>query len=166
MGWLVDLWLSLKARAGLMSDLSVRGARAEVSGGRAVLKGAAPDERSREEAERIALRHGARQVVNALVLSDPSPEGGVAIPSDFPRLVGAAGSPPPPPLPMEDKVAAVLAGDPRVNAHLVKVRAEGGVVRLGGRQDTVDASRAASETASRVPGVTEVVNRIEILPSV
>ena len=69
-------------------------------------------------------------------------------------------------LPLEEMVRVALEDDKRVNAYLLVIRVEDGVARLTGRQDTTDASDAASEVALRVPGIIGISNDIEIEPSV
>jgi len=58
-----------------------------------------------------------------------------------------------------------MEDDPRVNAHVVFVRVEDGVAYLTGRQETTDASEAATEVAAHVSGILGVSNDIEIMPS-
>ena len=66
---------------------------------------------------------------------------------------------------MEEAVREALEADRRVNEHLVRVHVESGVAYLTGRQDTVDASEAATECAAHVPGIVGVVNDLEVTPS-
>ncbi len=68
--------------------------------------------------------------------------------------------------PLEQTVLWALRSDPRVNANLLIVRVEDGVAYLTGRQDTAEAREAAGEVAAGVTGVVQVVNQVEVLPSV
>jgi osmotically-inducible protein OsmY len=68
--------------------------------------------------------------------------------------------------PLDQMVREALEDDKRVNAYLLIISVEDGVACLTGRQDTVDASDAASEVALRIPGIVGVSNDIEIESSV
>ncbi len=68
--------------------------------------------------------------------------------------------------PSEQAVVEALKADPEVNARLIRVSALEGAVRLVGRQETVQAVRAASRAAASAPGVEVVDNELEVMPSV
>jgi len=68
--------------------------------------------------------------------------------------------------PLEQVVREAMEDDPRVNSYLLSVSVEEGIATLTGRQDTVQASDAATEVATGVPGILGVDNDIEIEASV
>lgn len=157
--------LTFKVKSALILELGLDQVNVDSSEGIVTLQGTAPGEEVRAEAEQVALRCGARQVNNELLLDTldaPAP----AIPEDFPRITTPEGAPVVASPPLEETVRAALAADPRVNAHLVILRVENGIAYLTGRQETVEARDAATEIAARVPGILGVSNELEILPSV
>ncbi len=55
-----------------------------------------------------------------------------------------------------------LKADPNLYARHINVRADNGVVTLGGYVWTPEEMSAAVPITERVPGVTKVVNRMEV----
>lgn len=66
------------------------------------------------------------------------------------------------PAELERRVANLLAAAPGLDAAEVTVTCSGETVVLGGRVATEEEILRAEEAARFVPGVTEVVNRIEL----
>jgi hyperosmotically inducible protein len=63
---------------------------------------------------------------------------------------------------MADQVLNALTSDKTLYARHIKVRADNGVVTLSGYVWTTEELAAAPEIAQSVPGVTKVVNRVEV----
>jgi osmotically-inducible protein OsmY len=169
MSLLADVGLTARIKAALIADerIGARDINVDTSDGVVTLLGRVPEEQLREVADQIALCHGARQVIDYLGIEDRTREPvRVRIPADFPRVLTAKGVAPPARPSLNESVAAAMAADPRVNENLVILRVENGIVFLTGRQETVDASVAASEVAAQVPGVVQVHNDLEVMPSV
>jgi hyperosmotically inducible periplasmic protein len=168
MSLLTDAGLTLKIKTALIADerIGAGSINVDTADGVVTLRGTVPTDPLRSLAESIALEHGARQVINELALEVPAGEGGVVIPDDFPRVTTPAGAPVVREPSLEEAVYGALAADRRVNEHLVRIGVVDGIVYLTGRQDTVPAREAAAEVAARVPGVLEVKNELEVIPSV
>jgi len=173
MSLLADGATTVKIKAALIADERVSAASINVDTRNGVvwLLGSVCNAAERDRTEAVALDRGARQLVNLLALEVAVPDADsgsprIVLPADFGRTTAAPGAPPPPALSPEDMVHAVLVADRRVNAHLVVVRVENGVVHLSGRQDTVQARAAAAESAARVPGIVSVRNDLEVRSSV
>lgn len=169
MSLLTDAASTLKIKTALIMDERLGAATVNVDtlDGVTTLRGHIPSAALRELAEGIAAQNGAREIVNELVVEDlarePPP---TIIPEGFQGVSTPAGAPPSESLDLEATVRAALAGDRRVNAHLIEVQVEDGTVFLVGRQDTVDARDAALEVAAQVPGVVAVINDLTVRPSV
>jgi hyperosmotically inducible periplasmic protein len=161
--------LTLKIKAALIMDerIGAGGINVDTNDGVVTLRGTVPNGALREVAEGTALRNGARQVVNELVLENPEGEAaGVIIPEGFPRVTTSAGAPVIEGPSLTEVVTAALAADHRVNEHLIYVTVADGVAYLTGRQDTVGARDAATEVATHVPGIVGVNNDLEVMSSV
>jgi len=169
MAVLSDIGLLAKVKADLSTEVGLETAHIDVdtADGVVILRGTVPYPGLREMAEGMALRQGAREVVNRLVVEHPdeAPTSAI-IPEEFPGVTTPPGAPPSEHAPAEEAVREALAADPRVNEHLIRVQVTEGIAYLSGRQDTVDARDAATETAAHVPGVLGVENDLEVLPSV
>ena len=63
-----------------------------------------------------------------------------------------------------DQVQTALKADPNLYARHINVRADNGVVTLSGYVWTPEEMSAAVPITERVPGVTKVVNRMEVGP--
>jgi osmotically-inducible protein OsmY len=63
---------------------------------------------------------------------------------------------------MADQVLTALTSDKTLYARHIKVRADNGVVTLSGYVWTTEELAAAPQIAQSVPGVTKVVNRVEV----
>jgi osmotically-inducible protein OsmY len=63
---------------------------------------------------------------------------------------------------MADRVQAAFAADKMLYSRHITVRADNGVVTLGGYAWTTEELEAARQDALQVSGVTKVVNRIEV----
>lgn len=61
-----------------------------------------------------------------------------------------------------DRVQSAFTADETLYARHITVRADGGVVTLGGYAWTPEEVVAAQQDAERVSGVSKVVNRIEV----
>jgi hyperosmotically inducible periplasmic protein len=61
-----------------------------------------------------------------------------------------------------ENVQSALTSDKTLYARHISVRADNGVVTLGGYVWTTEELTAAPQIAQSVPGVTKVVNRIEV----
>ena len=159
--------LSVRIKAELLTELGAKGVHVDSAKGVVTLRGSVPYADFREAAGHLAQRQGARQVINELTVV-PSASG-----RPGPYLQGFAGvttSEGAPEVPthrsLEERVQEALEADPRVHGHLVIVRIEEGMAYLTGRQETVQASEAATEIALHVPGILGVSNDIEVMPSV
>lgn len=64
-----------------------------------------------------------------------------------------------------DAIRLVFEMDPQIQADQLSVRSEGGIVTLAGVLHREDAKRMAEMDAWAVLGVTDVHNRIEVMPS-
>jgi osmotically-inducible protein OsmY len=169
MALLENMTLTAKVKTALMTDEHLAEAHidVDVEGDVVTLRGTVPYEGQRDLAEQIARHAGARHVENRLAVEHPG-EGPASaiIPPWFPPVSTPPGAPPVEHPAGEQGVREALAADPRVNERLVVVQVADGIAYLTGRQDTVDARDAATETAAHVPGITGVVNEIEVMPSV
>jgi hyperosmotically inducible protein len=164
-----DAELTFKIKAALVMDERIGAGRINVNtvDGVVTLEGDVPNDALREVAEGIAVRQGARRVVNELSAEHPDdPAGTASLTDGLPRVTAAAGAPVDDRPPLAESVKAALAADRRVNEHLVYVQAKNGAVYLTGRQETVDAVDAATEVAAHVPGVVAVDNDLEVMPSI
>jgi hyperosmotically inducible periplasmic protein len=164
-----DAELTFKIKAALVMDERIGAGRINVNtvDGVVTLQGAVPNQALRAVAEGVAVRQGARRVVNELALEDRDGQATVASLADgLPRVTTPAGAPVDDRPPLAESVRAALAADRRVNEHLIYVEAENGAVYLTGRQETVDAVDAATEVATHVPGVVAVNNDLEVMPSI
>jgi hyperosmotically inducible periplasmic protein len=164
-----DAALTFKIKAALIADERIGAGRINVdtSDGTVTLRGEVPYPAIRELAEAVAIRSGARHVVNELLVRNPSYEADSAlIPEDAPHVTTPPGAPVVDEPSAEEAVMAALAADDRVNEHLIRVCVENGIAYLSGRQDNVAARDAAIEVAAHVPGILGVSNDIEVLPSV
>jgi len=169
MSLLQNAELTLKIKTAVIMDerIGAGDINVDTNGSVVTLRGTIPNGALREVAEGIALRHGARQVVNELVLENPAgEEAGASVPEEFPRVTTSAGAPVVEGPSLLEAVEAALAADRRVNEHLLYVKVEDGVAYLTGRQDTVSARDAATEVATHVPGIVGVNNDLEVLASV
>jgi osmotically-inducible protein OsmY len=63
---------------------------------------------------------------------------------------------------LADQVQTALTSDQNLYARHINVRADEGVVTLGGHVWTPEEMTAAVQIAERVSGVTKVVNRMEV----
>jgi len=169
MALLHDAELTFKIKAALVMDERIGAGRINVdtSDGAVTLRAPVSNAALREVAEGIAVRHGARQVVNELTIEDHEDKAaGAGIAAGLPEVTTPAGAPVIEAAPLAETVKAALAADRRVNEHLISVQAENGAVYLTGRQETVDAVDAATEVATHVPGVVMVDNDLEVMPSI
>ncbi len=143
-------------------DVHVHGSIDEIT-----LTGIVPYSDFKAEAEHIARRRGADRVVNEL---EAAADGSGAHDTTWDRLP-AVTTPEGAPevetrLPLDEQVRSALAHDPRIHEHVLFVNVADGIAYLTGRQETVQASEAATQVALHVPGILGVSNDIEILPSV
>jgi osmotically-inducible protein OsmY len=169
MSLLVDAARTLKIKAAIIADerLDATSINVDHVDGVTVLRGRVPTAAVRELAEGIAVRNGARDVWNELQVEDPSHQApATIIPAHFPGVSTPAGAPPSERAACEELLRAALSADRRINEHLIQVHLENGTAYLSGRQDTVEAHDAVIEIAAHVPGVTAVVDDLEVRPFV
>ena len=167
---LADGAMTLKVKAALIADERIATGHINVDtiNGTVYLRGTVENETQRELAAAVADMNGAHLVVNELGLTHPHmPLRSAIIPENAPHVTAPAGGE----IveghghQLEQTVREALAADRRVNENLVVVKVENREVFLSGRQDTIDAVRAATETVAHVPGVVAVSNEMEVLPS-
>jgi len=159
--------LTARIKSELFAELGLTTITVEYLNRVVTLRGTAPYANFLGAAEQLARRQGAVTVVNEITIESPAtvttetylpnfhgvttPEGG-SISARKPVL--------------NEVVRAALDHDSRVNANLIIISVEDGIVYLTGRQDTVQGSSAATEIAERVPGIVGVFNDMEIMSSV
>jgi osmotically-inducible protein OsmY len=165
-GFVGNALLTAPIKADLITQLGANNVNVDSSNGVVTLRGSVPHEDFKDVAEHLAKRRGASEVIDELEVSpsaawkpDPYMQGfpGVTTPEGAPEVPTRA--------PLDQKVREALEDDPRVNANVVTVSVEDGIAYLTGRQGTTDASKAATEAAIHVPGISGVSNDMEILPS-
>ncbi len=145
---------------GQSCDVDVDSSRGIVS-----LHGTIPYADFHNAAVDIARRRGARQVFDYLVVDAALRDEPDTYLTGFPGVTTPEGAPNVGAT-LERVVLEALQDDPRVNTYLLTVRVQDCIAYLEGRQDTVQASEAATEIAAQVPGIVQVSNDIEILSSV
>jgi len=162
-----NLVLTLRVKADIHEELSTNGIQVESSSGMVTLRGTVPYDNFRDAAEQIARRAGAVRVNNELKVAETGASRtddyltklpGVTTPEGAPE-VSAFVSP-------EESLRAALEADPRINPHLIDVQVDLGMAMLTGRQETIQASQAATAIAAHTPGIVGVANDIEIMPSI
>jgi osmotically-inducible protein OsmY len=164
-GFLGNAGLTARIKADLVTELGANHVNVNSSRGVVTLLGTVPYADIREAAEHLARRRGARQVINELQVvptsvwqPDPYVQG-------LPAVTTSPGAPEVTSRPLAESVREALEDDPRVDAFVLVVRVEDGIAYLTGRQETVQASDAATEVAVHVPGILGVSSDIEVLPS-
>ena len=167
-GFLGNAGLTARIKADLITELGANDVNVDSSKGVVTLRGSVPYSNFRVSADELARRQGAHQVINELIVAATAPEGrpspylqgfsGVTTPEGAPEVATH--------LSLEEMVWKALEEDPRVHAHVLIVNVADGIAYLTGRQETVQASDAATEVAVHVPGILGVSNDIEILTSV
>ena len=166
-GLFANAGMCARIRADLMTELGANAIDVESSKGVVTLRGSVPYANFRASAEVLARRQGAHLVINELTVSsspsrqpDPYLDGlhAVTTPEGAPEVATH--------LSLEERVRQALDNDPRVHVHVLIVHVADGIAYLTGRQETVQASDAATEVAIHVPGILGVSNDIEILTSV
>ena len=96
MSLLSDVGLTLKIKAALIADerIGAGDLNVDTADGVVTLRGRVPNDALRAVAETVALRNGAREVVNELAVEASSGSApGVTIPDDYPRVTTPAGAP-------------------------------------------------------------------------
>ncbi len=91
--------LTFKIKSDLIFKLNLGNVNVDSEEGVVTLRGTVAYDNLRQQAEEIALQHGARRVINELTVLHPG-ESAVTIPEDFPRVTTPEGAPPveqPPP---------------------------------------------------------------------
>lgn len=162
-----NLILTTRIKADLLSELSANNVHVESAQGVVTLRGTVPYADFRDAAEHIARRAGAVRVINELEVADTNPTPKDDYLQGFPGVTTPEGAPEVTPfVSLEENVRAALEADPRVNAHLIDIHVDLGMATLTGRQETIQASQAATEIAAHVPGILGVSNDIEVLPSI
>ena len=165
-GFLGDAGLTFRIKADIVTKLGANDVNVDSAKGVVTLHGSVPYANFAEAAEELARQQGAHKVINELKVVFSAPEQPDAYLQSFAGVTAPAGAPEVTvELPSEELVREALKGDPRVNVHAIVVRVENGIAFLAGRQETVQASDAATEVAAHVPGILGVANDIEIMPS-
>lgn len=144
-----DTTLSTRVKTALLTDAVTDGLDidVEVYQGRVQLNGFADSDEARERAEEIASAvTGVASVQNNLKITEGSRQVGEYI--DDKVLVG--------------RVNGALTKDPGVQAMNIDVEVNRGIVSLGGFVDSEDERTAAAEAAKRVPGVSKIVNNLQV----
>jgi len=158
--------LTVRIKADLITELGASDVNVDSSNGVVTLRGTVPFADFREAAEHLARQRGARQVTNELKVVAPGHEQPAPYLPGFAGVTTSEGAPVVAARePLEQSVREALEADPRVNAYVLVVRVDDGVAYLTGRQETVQASDAATAVAVHVPGILAVNNDLEILPS-
>ena len=166
-GILDNIGLTARIKADLLTELGAKGVNVDSWKGVVTLRGSVPYADFREAAEHLARRGGAQQVINELTVVRSAPGRPDLYLRGFPGVTTPEGAPEVPThLSLEEMVRKALEADIRVNAYVVIVRVEDGIAYLTGRQETLQASEAATEVAVHVPGILGVSNDLEIMPSV
>jgi len=161
-----NLVLTARIRSDLHTELSVTNIQVESDRGVVTLRGVVSSANFREAVEQIARRAGARQVIDELKVVEKPARVQDDYLKSFPGVSTSEGAPEVLPfVTPEQEVRAALEADPRVNAHLIDIKFDLGMVTLTGRQETLQASQAATEIAVHVPGILGVSNEIEVMPS-
>lgn len=171
MSTLENVALTTKIKGVFMMDerIDASGIDVDTLGQKEVhLRGEVPNSVQAKLAEDLARLNGARAVVNELKYDEvveTTPDESPAAAGMYGRVTTPEGAPEGGP-PLETLILDALARDDRVNAHLLKAELmEDGIVRLYGRQGTVQQRDAALEAARQVPGVNGVLDDIEIQPA-
>jgi osmotically-inducible protein OsmY len=168
MGVLMDMGMTLRIKAAMIGDERIKARDIHVNAfdGVVTLDGRVPYPALRQVAEDIARRHGARDVVDHLDVDEASfATPSVIIPDDAPRVTTPEGADVVQEPSLEDRIRMALAADPRINEHLIVVRVVNGIAYLSGRQDTIDAARAAIQVAAHVPDVLGVSDDLSVMPA-
>lgn len=167
-GVLANAALTMRIKSDLITELDGTEINVDSTNGVVTLQGDVPYPDFREQAEQVARRGGAHQVVNELkVIAIPGSAQADMYFTGMPAVTTPEGAPAVAPHePLEQLVREAMEDDKRVNSYLLRIRIEDGVAILTGRQDTVQASAAAREAALRVPGIIGVNDDIEIESSV
>src|SRR5579871_264616 len=153
-GTLDNIGLTARIKADLLTELGAKGVNVDSSKGVVTLRGSVPYADFREAAEHLARRRGAYRVINELTVVPSAPGRPDLYLRGFPGVTTPEGAPEVPThLSLEELVREALEADPRVNAYVVMVHVEEGIAYLTGRQETVQASEAATEVAVHVPGI-------------
>ena len=166
-GFLGNVGLTVRIKADLMTELGANDVNVDSSKGVVTLHGTVPYTDFREAAGHLARQQGAHQVINELTVDasvprlPDSPVAGIPGVTTSEGALEVARQPS-----LEERVREALEYDPRVRSQVLIVRVEDGIAYLTGRQETTQASDAATEVAAHVPGILGVSNDIEILPSV
>ena len=165
-GLLLNGAMTARIKADIITELAANDVNVDSSKGVVTLRGNVPYSDFREAAEHLARQGGAHQVINELNVLAPGPEQPDSYLKNLVHVTTPEGAPEVATrLPLEERVREALEDDPRVNAYTLIARVENGLACLTGRQETVQASEAATEVAAHIPGILAVSNDIEILPS-
>lgn len=166
-GFLGNAGLTARVKANIITELGANNINVDSSKGVVTLDGTVRNANFREAAERLARECGADQVVNELNVA-PSATGRTdSYVLGFPGVTASAGGPEVATRrSLEETVREALEDDPRVDARVMEVRVADGIAYLTGRQETTDASAAATEVAAHVPGILGASNDVEVMPSI
>ncbi|HEX6386047.1 MAG TPA: BON domain-containing protein [Anaerolineae bacterium] len=63
---------------------------------------------------------------------------------------------------LSEQVAAALSADPRTSGAIIEVINDQGTITLAGQVDSLHTREAAGEVAAKTPGVTSVINTLEV----
>jgi len=166
-GILGNVELSTRVNLNLNTELGATNVNVDSHYGVVTLRGFVAHADFREQAEQITRRCGAHQVINELTVAPPEDTPVDSYFAGMPSVATPEGAPEVSfHTPLEQLVREALEDDKRVNSYLLRIKVQDGVAILTGRQDTVQASDAATETALCVPGMLGVNNDVEIESSV
>lgn len=160
MSRLRDVETSARIKLALITHPSIGGmdVAVEVVNGIVILSGVVENPTQKELATEIARQYGGIDIRNDVkILSEVARTQGL-----IRRVAEQASTFAPEDVSIRERVLGDLEADSRVNSLMVNVDEMAGVVRLSGIQDSEVAKLRAEEIASRVAGVTLVVNDIEV----
>lgn len=159
--------LTFRIKADLITELGASDINVDSSKGVVTLHGTVPHADFRVAAEDLARRRGAHQVINELKVVSLIPDQQASYLQGIPGLSTPEGAPGVAThMSLEETVREALEDDARVDAYVMIVNVQNGIAYLTGRQETVQASDAATEVAAHVSGILGVANDMEITPSI
>ena len=142
--------LTMRINLNLNTELGLTTVNVDSHNGVVTLRGFVAHSDFIEQAERIARRCGAKQLINELTIVSTQSTPPDSYFTGMPGVTTPEGAPEvdtKPPL--EQVVREAMEDDPRVNSYLLSVSVEEGIATLTGRQDTVQASDAATAATTK-----------------
>lgn len=160
MSRLRDVETSARIKMALITHPSIGGmdVAVEAVNGIVILSGVVENPTQKELATEITRQYGGIDIRNDLkILSEVAQTQGL-----IRRVAEQASTFASEDVSIRQRVLGDLEADSRINSFMVNVDEMAGIVRLSGIQDSEVAKLRAEEIASRVAGVTFVVNDIEV----